>query len=529
MVSRIPSDGIGVGEALERGVPSVINNPKSPVAEAFRKLVNELKREDLYFQTTELERRVIKSDQFEESSQFWDQFAGEADKGSPKSEEEIQTDEVIALKKRIHLKLIDRLNLEELTPEHFTNLEKAKELKDSAKKIVSSLLLEEKGAMISSHEERLRTVNEIVNETFGLGALEEVMGDPEVSDIMVNGSQEIYIEKAGQIYLTKSRFVSDQQLRAIINRIIAPLGRRIDESTPMVDARLPDGSRFNAIIPPLSLTGPMITIRKFGSERLSIDDILQQYRSLSYAMRDFMYSAVLGRQNIIISGGTGSGKTTFLNVLSQFVPDDERIITIEEAAELRLKKDHWGRLEARPPNVEGAGAVSIRDLFVNSLRMRPDRIVIGECRGPEVLDMLQAMNTGHDGSMTTLHANSTRDVLIRMSSMILLSGIELPMRAINEMISSAINVILHMARYTDGTRKITGITEVAGLTEDHELDLKDIFIFEQTGRDEKGRIQGQFKPTGYIPKCADVLITKGINLDKAIFHSEPFPTHVIND
>ncbi len=525
IIGRIPSDGSGVGQALERGVPSVIDNPKGPIADAFRKIVNELKKKDVFFHTAGDERSHVETGKFADSKTFWDQFSGEQkqDVSAANDAAAAEKEKLFALKRRIHALLITRLDLESLTPEHFTDQSKAQQLKESAKKIVSSLL-EEEGAFIASHEQRLKTVNEIVNEAFGLGILEEVMEDPAVTDIMVNSCKEIYIEKEGQLRLTKHQFVSDQQLRAIVNRIIAPLGRRIDESTPMVDARLPDGSRFNAIIPPLCLTGPSITIRKFGAEKLTVDEIIQKFRSLSPPMRDFLYACVLGRMNVIISGGTGSGKTTLLNVLSEFIPDGERIITIEDAAELGLKKEHWCRLESRPPNVEGVGEVSLRDLFVNSLRMRPDRIVIGECRGPEVLDMLQAMNTGHDGSMTTLHANSTRDVLIRMSSMILLSGIELPMRAINEMMSSAINVIVHMARFTDGSRKVTGVTEIAGITSEHELILKDIFVFRQTGRDSDGKVKGFYESCHYVPKCADELITKGIKVDKGIFSSDPVAT-----
>jgi len=515
VLARIPSDGKAVGTALERGVPSVIDKPKSPVADAFKKLVSELKRGDLYFQTTDIDRKHIDTDKFENPKDFLGATSEGVDgSGLPR-------DEISALKRKIQAKLIEQLDLESLTTEHFSDPSKSHELRESAKKIVSNLLIEEKGSLISSHEKRLKIVNEIVTEIFGLGVLDEVMADPNVSDVMVNSSQEIYIEKDGQVELTGYRFFSDQQLRAIINRIIAPLGRRIDESTPMVDARLQDGSRFNAIIPPLCLTGPTVTIRKFGSEKLSADDIVQKFQSLSEPMRDFLRACVLGRMNIIISGGTGSGKTTLLNVLSEFIPDGERIITIEDAAELRLKKEHWCRLESRPANVEGAGEVSLRDLFINSLRMRPDRIIVGECRGPEVLDMLQAMNTGHDGSMTTLHANSTRDVLIRMSSMILLSGIELPIRAINEMMSSAINVVVHMSRFTDGSRKVTGITEIAGISDQHELILKDVFVFRQTERDSTGKVRGFYENCDYVPKCAEELIVKGVKLDKEIFHRKP--------
>ena len=511
----LPSDGRAVGMALNRGVPFVVDSQKSKLADAFKKMAVLLTKQDLYIESSGVERARQTGDS--EDSKFWEKF-GVTQKSVPSRNAFVkEQDEVTALKKKIHEKLVTRLHVEDLSPETLSNPQKAQELKTSAEKIVGDLLIEEKGALISSHEERTRIVKEIVDEALGLGSLEEFLADPDVSDIMVNGINDIYIEKQGKLILTNKKFVSEQQMRAVIDRIVAPLGRRIDESVPMVDARLPDGSRFNAIIPPLSLGGPMITIRKFGAERLEAEDLLEKHHSFNKEIHGFLEACVCGRKNIIVSGGTGAGKTTLLNVISQFIPDGERIITIEDAAELRLKKSHWGRLESRPPNVEGRGQVAIRDLFVNSLRMRPDRIIIGECRGPEVLDMLQAMNTGHDGSMTTLHANSTRDVVVRMSSMILLSGIELPVRAINEMIASAIDVIVHIARFSDGSRKITGVTEVAGMEKDFQLDLRDIFVYDQKGRNEDGVILGDFVPTGYIPECYDDLITRGINLDKSVF------------
>jgi pilus assembly protein CpaF len=511
----LPSEGRSVGMSLNRGVPFVIDNPKSKLTEAFKKMAAGMTKQDIYIGSSGEER--VRRAESSGGSDFWEKF-GISPQGVPSSDVYgKEQDEVAALKKKIHEKLVVRLHVEDLSPETLSNPKKAQELKKSAEKIVGDLLIEEKGALISSHEERSRIVREIVDEALGLGPLEDFLADPDVSDIMVNGVNETYIEKHGKLILTNKKFISEQQMRAIIDRIVAPLGRRIDESVPMVDARLPDGSRFNAIIPPLSLSGPMITIRKFGMERLEVNDLLDKHHSFNQAINDFIQACVFGRKNIIVSGGTGAGKTTLLNVISQFIPEGERIITIEDAAELRLKKSHWGRLESRPPNVEGRGQVTIRDLFVNSLRMRPDRIIIGECRGPEVLDMLQAMNTGHDGSMTTLHANSTRDVVVRMSSMILLSGIELPIRAINEMIASAIDIIVHVARFSDGSRKITGVTEVAGLEKDFQLDLRDVFVFEQKGRNEDGVILGEHIPTGYIPKCYEDMITRGINLDKTLF------------
>ncbi len=515
--ARIPSDGHTVGMALNRGTPCVIASPRTAVSEAFRRMAAELQKEELFAKAVEIDRER-KVDFGSAPGQFWEKF-GISKKNAVQGAELLlkEEDELLVLKMRIHEKLIERLHVEDLSPEVLSDPQRAHELKESAKKIVSNLIVEERGAVISSHEERMRIVKDIVDEALGLGPLEDLLADPDITDIMVNNKDEIYIEKNGKLILTNKRFISDQRMRSVIDRIIAPLGRRIDESVPMVDARLPDGSRFNAIIPPLSLGGPMITIRKFGVERLGIDDLLEKHKSLDKPIRDFLEACVLGRRNIIVSGGTGSGKTTLLNVISSFIPDSERIITIEDAAELRLKKSHWGRLESRPPNVEGRGEVTIRDLFINTLRMRPDRIIIGECRGPEVLDMLQAMNTGHDGSMTTLHANSTHDVLVRMSSMILLSGIELPVRAINEMIASAINIIVHVARFSDGSRKITGVTEVVGLQENFQLDLRDIFIFEQQGKDETGRVLGRHRATGYIPQCYQEFEAIGIHLDKAMF------------
>src|SRR5476649_46774 len=368
-----------------------------------------------------------------------------------------------------------------------------------------------------SRQMRNRLVSDMADEILGFGPIEPLLRDPTVTEVMVNRPDQVYCERFGKLELTDIQFRDLQHIRHVIDKIVTPLGRRVDESTPMVDARLPDGSRVNAIIPPLSLNGPMITVRKFSQDRYTIEDLLTRFKSLSQPMADFLNASVIGRKNMIVSGGTGAGKTTLLNIISQFIPDNERIITIEDAAELRLVKTHWARLESRPPNIEGRGKVTIRDLFVNTLRMRPDRIIIGECRGPEVLDMLQAMNTGHDGSLTTLHANTTRDTLSRMSSMVLLSGIELPLRAIYEMAASAIHVIVQINRFSDGTRKITAISELTGKMVDGLPEIKDIFTFTQKGVNAEGRILGEYTATGYIPKCFDDLSTRGIPLSKTIF------------
>ena len=518
--AHVPSDGKTVGMALNKGVPCVLDSPRSPVSEAFNKMVSALKKNDIYIETSNVEKERT-TDGEGGSGSFWEKFGvtQQAAGSSTSSTYVTEEDEVVALKRRIHEKLVERLNLDGISVDLMNDPDEAIQVKKSAEQVVLNLLMEEAGGKISSQQERARIVQDIVNEALGLGPLEDFLADPDVTDIMVNDKDTIYVEKNGKLVFTNKKFVSNEKMRSIIDRIIAPLGRRIDESTPMVDARLQDGSRINAIIPPLSLGGPMITIRKFGTERLEVNDLIEKYQSITRDMADFLHASVMARKNIIVSGGTGAGKTTLLNVVSEFIPDSERIITIEDAAELRLKKSHWGRLESRPSNVEGKGQVTIRDLFTNCLRMRPDRIVIGECRGAEVLDMLQAMNTGHDGSMTTLHANSTRDVLTRMHAMILLSGIELPVRAINEMISSAIQVIVHINRYSDGSRKITGISETVGLNSDFQLQLKDIFVYKQKGLDSDGKIIGNFHATGYVPSAYDDFMTMGIKCDKAMFNA----------
>lgn len=337
-------------------------------------------------------------------------------------------------------------------------------------------------------------IQEIIDETLGLGPLEKLLADDSVSEIMVNGSQSIYVETDGKLRLTDLTFANDLAVMHVIERIVAPLGRRIDESSPMVDARLPDGSRVNAIIPPLALNGPILTIRKFARKALTMEDLLVT-ESISMEMAEFLRCAVLARKNIIIAGGTGSGKTTLLNVLSSFIPSGERIVTIEDAAELRLMQEHVCRLEAKPANVEGKGAVTIRDLVKNALRMRPDRIIVGECRGGEVIDMLQAMNTGHDGSLTTIHANSARDCISRLETMVLLGGVDLPVQAIREQISSAIDLIVYQNRFPDGSRKICSITEVGGMESGHIV-LRDLYEFKQLGFDEETGVIGEFVSHG---------------------------------
>ncbi|OCA87512.1 type II secretion system protein E [Bacillus sp. FJAT-27225] len=356
------------------------------------------------------------------------------------------------------------------------------------------------------------------NELIGFGPITPLLSDPDVTEVMVNGPKDIYVEKKGKISKTPVRFKDNDHVLRIIEKIVHPLGRRIDESSPMVDARLPDGSRVNAIIPPLALHGPALTIRKFSETPFTIENLIQ-FQTLSREMADFIEASVVSRLNIFISGGTGSGKTSTLNVLSSFIPESERIVTIEDAAELKLSQEHVVALESRPPNIEGQGEISIRDLVRNSLRMRPDRIIVGEVRSAEALDMLQAMNTGHEGSLGTGHANSPRDLLARLETMVLMAGFDLPVRAIREQIASALDIIVHQTRMKDGTRKITHITEVLGL-EGETIVLQDIFLFKETGLTEDGKVKGKFVSTGIRPKCAERLELSGFTIPSSWYMEE---------
>jgi pilus assembly protein CpaF len=374
-------------------------------------------------------------------------------------------------------------------------------------------VIDEEGLALT-RAERVRMLEQITDEIIGLGPLEPLLRDESISEIMVNGPRQIYIERAGKLELTNTVFQNDDHVMRIIDRIIAPIGRRVDESSPMVDARLTDGSRVNAIIPPLSLIGPVITIRKFAATPFTVDDLVR-FGTSTPEMFEFLRACVEARLNIFVSGGTGSGKTTTLNVLSGFIPNDERIVTIEDAAELQLRQEHVVTLESRPPNIEGKGAIPIRELVRNALRMRPDRIVVGECRSGEALDMLQAMNTGHDGSLSTGHANTPRDMLSRLETMVLMAGVDLPVRAIREQIASAVDLIVHQSRLKDGTRKITNITEVQGMEGD-VIVMQDVFVFEQTGVLD-GKIQGRLKPTGIRPKFVERFEVQGIHLPQGLF------------
>ncbi|MFZ2643077.1 MAG: ATPase, T2SS/T4P/T4SS family [Verrucomicrobiia bacterium] len=414
-------------------------------------------------------------------------------------------------KAQIHTELLKRLDLKRLIG---TNSAATKSLQEKVRVTVTSIVNEIKDQLPASITPANLT-REIIQEAIGLGPLDDLLEDGEITEIMVNGPDKIFVERRGKIQLTERTFVDDAQVLAIIERIVAPIGKRIDESSPYVDARLADGSRVNAIIAPLSLKGPTITIRKFAKTPFTVADLIR-FGTMTDQIADFMRICVLLRKNIIISGGTGSGKTTLLNVLSNFLPKDERIVTIEDTAELRLNQQHIVSLEARPANIEGRGAVTIRDLVRNALRMRPDRIVVGECRGGESLDMLQAMNTGHDGSLTTVHANSPRDTISRMETMVLMAGMELPSRAIREQIAAAVDIICHTDRLSDGTRRVTKVSEVTGMEKDVVV-MQDMFIFKQTGLDPKGKVLGYFTATGSVPTFIDEVRTRGLQLDRSVF------------
>jgi pilus assembly protein CpaF len=409
------------------------------------------------------------------------------------------------LKVRVQNKL-----LSELDPS--MDITRTDDVRRTIQELFEQILAEEN--IVLSRPERARLFEQIAAEILGFGPLQPLLEDDTITEIMVNGPKNVYIERKGRLHRVPVTFENNDHVMRIIDRIVAPLGRRIDESSPYVDARLPDGSRVNAVIPPISLVGPTLTIRKFSRNPITVDQLIQ-FGSITPEAVQFLKACVEARLNILISGGTGSGKTTLLNVMSSFIPNDERIITIENAAELQLRQEHVVTLESRPPNIEGRGEITIRDLVINSLRMRPERIIVGECRGGETLDMLQAMNTGHDGSMTTAHANTPRDALSRVETMCLMAGMDLPVRAIREQVSSAVDVICQQERMRDGTRKVTTITEVSGMEGD-VITMTDIFVFEQTGM-EAGKIVGRLRPTGLRPKFMDKIETAGINLPPSIF------------
>ncbi|MBM3810511.1 MAG: CpaF family protein [Acidimicrobiia bacterium] len=419
-------------------------------------------------------------------------------------------DRWFAIKTQIHTRLLNSLTADQLRALNKEGV------RDQIGNVLEKLIAEEGIPMTMNERERL--LEEILDEVFGLGPLEPLMKDPTISDIMVNGFDNVYVERGGQVVETNIRFKDQAHVRMVIDRIVSAIGRRIDDSSPIVDARLADGSRMCAVIPPLSLIGPVMSIRRFGRKLLSTEDLLKN-ETLSSGMLDFLSGCVEARLNMVVSGGSGSGKTTMLNTLSRFIPEEERIVTIEDTAELQMQQSHIVRLETRPMNIEGAGAISQRDLVINALRMRPDRIVIGECRGSEAFDMMQAMNTGHDGSMTTVHANAPRDAFTRLETMVMMASQHVPDHVIRQMLASAINVVIHINRLTDGTRKVTSICEVVDVVNEKVI-MEDIFVLEREGINQRGRVTGRFRATGYKPVCMARLKAYGIHLSPSIFQEE---------
>ncbi len=413
------------------------------------------------------------------------------------------------LKSRIHQALLDRLDLDRLA------YVKREDAEPEIRTLIAAMLDREAETTPLSLYERESLISDVLNELFGLGPLEALLKDPAISDILINRFDQVYIERNGLLELTDVVFKDDRHLLRIIERIVSAVGRRIDESSPMVDARLADGSRVNAVIPPVSLDGPVVSIRRFRTERLGAQDMVER-GSLTQPMLDFLHAAVAARLNVIVSGGTGAGKTTMLNILSSFISDKERIVTIEDAAELMLRQRHVVRMETRPANIEGRGAIKQRDLVINALRMRPDRIILGEVRGEEAVDMLQSMNTGHDGGLTTVHANTARDALHRLDTMVAMANLNLPDRAIRQQIASAIHLIAHVSRLADGRRVVTGVTEITGMEGD-VLTTQDIFIYEKVGITEDGKVRGRFRATGIRPKCADRILASGRALPGEMF------------
>lgn len=519
----LPDDGAALNQCLTSAKPLQVLNPKHP----YLKGIDDVVRIVGGLETTNDKSRVTRAGMtqpIEVLKQVLPFTYGEGQNASKKINESGTTskavmDRNLAIRARVHERLLELVDLREMDA---VALEKDPKKKEELKgKTIQAIqrLLEEEAREVQNRQERAALSKEILDEALGLGPIEPLLENPEISEIMVNGRNQIFVERKGRLTLTEHCFTSDKHLLGCIERIVSPIGRRVDEKTPLCDARLKDGSRINIIIPPLSLKGPMITIRKFFKEKLEITDLIK-FGSLTDDMSDFLRSAVESRLNIVVSGGTGTGKTTLLNMVAGFIPDDERIVTVEDAAELQLPQVHVVTLESRPPNLQGEGAIAIRDLVRNALRMRPDRIVVGECRGGEALDMLQAMNTGHDGSLTTIHSNNPRDCIRRIETLVMMAGFDLPMQAIREQIAAAVNLIVQLKRYSDGSRRISNITEVIGIEGDTVV-TQPIFEFKQTGVDEKHKVKGQFQASGLIPKFVETLKAKGVAIPKGLFGGGP--------
>jgi len=516
----IPEDEATSVQCMTKAQSFIIAAPRTEVTKAYFTLVRSISQQQLLDKLAQLKKP---SDALSRLSGGKASKPGGAADGKAPSQivfdrsqmkDEKPSDQWSALKQRVHKQLIETMDLKKVDTETGNDPKKKAVLREKTKTVVVELLDREEHPF-RSRDEIQKLVKEILDEALELGPIQDLLQDDSVNEIMVNRKDQIYVERGGKLVKTNSTFSGTAQLLAVIERIVSPLGRRIDEKTPYVDARLPDGSRVHAIIPPLSIQGPMLTIRKFAKHRLIYKDLVK-YGSMTDEMADFLRACIEARLNIVISGGTGSGKTTLLNVLGSFIPAGERILTVEDSAELQLPQDHWGRLETRPANIEGKGEVSIRELVRNTLRMRPDRIVVGECRAGEALDMLQAMNTGHDGSMTTIHSNTPRDCIARMETLVMMAGMDLPAKAIREQIASAVNLVVQQSRLSDGSRKVTSITEIVGMQGD-VVTMQEIFGFRRTGLDKNRKVMGKFVATGFIPKFIDELEQQGIKIPRGIF------------
>ncbi len=519
VLAVLPEDEVTAIQCMTKAQSFIVAAPRTEVTKAYFTLVRTVTESKILDKLAELKKPS------DAAAKFGAAKAGPlgAKKDTAPSQvvydrsqlrDEKPADQWSGLKQRIHKQLIETMDLKKVDTEVGNDPKKKAVLREKTKTVVVELLDKEEHPY-RSRDEIQRLVKEILDEALELGPIQDLLADDSVSEIMVNRKDQIFVERSGKLVLSGATFSGNQQLLGVIERIVSPLGRRIDEKTPYVDARLPDGSRVHAIIPPLSIQGPMLTIRKFAKNRLTYKDLVK-YGSMTEEMADFLRACIEARLNCIISGGTGSGKTTLLNVLAAFIPPNERILTVEDAAELQLPQEHWGRLETRPANIEGKGEVSIRELVRNTLRMRPDRIVVGECRAGEALDMLQAMNTGHDGSMTTVHSNTPRDCIARLETLVMMAGMDLPAKAIREQIASAVNLVIQQSRLSDGSRKVTSITEIVGMQGD-VVTMQEIFGFRKTGMDKNRKVIGKYVATGFIPKFIDELEQQGIKIPRGIF------------
>ncbi len=519
--AAIPEDVATCDGSLAKSTPLCIAAANTPISRAYHDIVRKVQQSNLFENLARLKKPtgVAAKAQTALTPSGGENGASSTSSAGPSARSSAAPlDPWTAMKLRIHKALVEQMDLKKMNTDTSDARQRAVLRERTQKGVLDILNNEDTATLLPTRELKAQMVKEVLDEALGLGPLEELLADDSVTEIMVNARDQIYIEKSGKNQLSKVNFSSESQMMNVIERITTPLGRRVDEKTPYVDARLPDGSRVHVIIPPLALRGPTITIRKFPKKRIEYKDLVQ-FGSMTEEIADFLRCCVEAKLNIVVSGGTGSGKTTLLNVLSNFIPASERIITVEDSAELQLGQEHVVRLETRPKNIEGEGEVSIRDLIKCCLRMRPDRIVVGECRGGEALDMLQAMNTGHSGSLTTLHANNPRECISRLETLVMMAGLGLPPKAIKENIASAVGVIIQQSRLSDGSRKVTHITEVVGM-QGEVISLQDIFLYRQEGLDKKRKIIGRFVPSGFIPKFVEEMEAKGMKVSRNLFSAK---------